>query len=224
MSASDDEGEGVHQAGGPSTNVRLYLRASGLPKSSVATSRQPDTLARVSLLHPNGGGGFGAGGGYGIGELPPPVPVRADGEDEEGDGSEGWKGGVVDETEVSCNLTLTVAHNICFVIAYVLRANCVRAPSDLPSLNLQTQIVHKSSNPRWTSTFSARYEYGSQLLFFVDVFAVRPAAGNVVSATIGNVVGKARGMKFLGRAVFDVQDVLGSRNNVKARRLRKGGV
>ena len=33
-----------------------------------------------------------------------------------------------------------------------------------------------------------------------------------------------RGMKLLGRAVFDVQDVLGSRNNVKARRLRKGGV
>ena len=31
-------------------------------------------------------------------------------------------------------------------------------------------------------------------------------------------------MKLLGRAVFDVQDVLGSRNNVKARRLRKGGV
>mmetsp|Transcript_21973 Transcript_21973/g.53163 ORF Transcript_21973/g.53163 Transcript_21973/m.53163 type:complete len:534 (+) Transcript_21973:736-2337(+) len=31
-------------------------------------------------------------------------------------------------------------------------------------------------------------------------------------------------MKLLGRAVFDVQDVLGGKNNVKARRLRKGGV
>jgi hypothetical protein len=28
----------------------------------------------------------------------------------------------------------------------------------------------------------------------------------------------------LGRAVFDVQDVLGTKNRVKARRLRKGGV
>ncbi len=61
------------------------------------------------------------------------------------------------------------------------------------------------------------------MLFFVDVFAVRSMNTNVISASLGNIVSK-RGMKLLGRAVFDVQDVLGSRNNVKARRLRKGGV
>ena len=57
----------------------------------------------------------------------------------------------------------------------------------------------------------------------MDVFAVRSMNTNVISASLGNIVSK-RGMKLLGRAVFDVQDVLGSRNNVKARRLRKGGV
>ena len=86
------------------------------------------------------------------------------------------------------------------------------------------QIVYKSSNPRWSATFSAQYEYGSQLLFFVDVFAVRKVTtSGSFSATLGNFVNK-RGMKLIGRAVFDVQDVLGGKNNIKARRLRKGGV
>ena len=58
---------------------------------------------------------------------------------------------------------------------------------------------------------------------FVDIFAVRTSVSNGIISSVGNIVNK-RGMKLLGRAVFDVQDVLGSRNNVKARRLRNGGV
>jgi hypothetical protein len=33
-----------------------------------------------------------------------------------------------------------------------------------------------------------------------------------------------REVKLLGRAVFDVQDMLGTKKRVKARRLQKGGV
>jgi hypothetical protein len=92
----------------------------------------------------------------------------------------------------------------------------------------ETEVVHKSSNPRWAISFSAQYEYGSQLLFFVDVFAIKSSGGDTgkssfVKGSIGGIVNR-RGMKLLGRAVFDVQDVLGTKNRVKARRLRKGGV
>lgn len=98
----------------------------------------------------------------------------------------------------------------------------------------ETEIVKKSSNPKWTSAFSHRYELGSQMLFFVDILAVRNSSsgsgggggsGNIIRASsVGDTVVDSRGMKLLGRAVFDVQDVLGSTNNVKSRRLRKGGV
>eukprot|EP00579_Thalassiosira_antarctica_P000165 CAMPEP_0201866306 /NCGR_PEP_ID=MMETSP0902-20130614/942_1 /ASSEMBLY_ACC=CAM_ASM_000551 /TAXON_ID=420261 /ORGANISM="Thalassiosira antarctica, Strain CCMP982" /LENGTH=671 /DNA_ID=CAMNT_0048391255 /DNA_START=92 /DNA_END=2107 /DNA_ORIENTATION=- len=166
MEESTEEDQ-ERQREGPTTNIRLYLRASNLPKSII--NQQPDTLARISLLHPQDSSQP---------QLPPPVPPPG----ESGDG--GAEGEVLDETEV----------------------------------------VTKSSNPRWTASFSVQYEYGSQLLVFVDIFAVRTSGvSNVLIASVGNIVNK-RGMKLLGRAVFDVQDVLGSRNNVKARRLRNGGV
>jgi len=84
---------------------------------------------------------------------------------------------------------------------------------DAYSLIDETEVVQRSSNPRYTTTFATTYEYGSSLLFFIDIFELR-----------SNITASSKKMKLLGRAVFDVQDVLGSRNNVKARRLRKGGV
>jgi hypothetical protein len=93
--------------------------------------------------------------------------------------------------------------------------------------------VKKSSSPRWTVSFSVDYEFGSQLLFFVEVFAIRGSsdetdteesgAPSFLKASLGGKVTK-REVKLLGRAVFDVQDLLGTKSRVKARRLRKGGV
>jgi hypothetical protein len=80
--------------------------------------------------------------------------------------------------------------------------------------------VRKCSNPRWTTTFASRYEHGTQLLFFIDVFAVSAASA---AKEVGNAL-RARGMKLIGRAAFDVKDVLGTANRIKARRLRNGGV
>ena len=171
-----DDGDSI-QAGGPTANIRLYLRASNLPKKAII-NQQPDTLCRVSILPDtttttttnHDGSSF----------LPPPVPPpSATGEQYANNG-------------------------------------------DIYSLIDETEVVHKSSNPGYTTTFSTQYEYGSQLLFFVDIFAVRTDTGSI-SSTLSNIVNQ-RAMKLLGRAVFDVQDVLGSRNNVKARRLRTAGV
>ncbi|KAL3777699.1 LOW QUALITY PROTEIN: hypothetical protein ACHAW5_010337 [Stephanodiscus triporus] len=173
-------GEGaVVQAGGPTTNIRLYLRATSLPKS-IVTQQQPDVLARVSLLAPRDG------------SHPPPPPANVD-DDDDGDGGGGGGGGNV----------------------------ALEGTMD------ETEVVRKCSNPRWTTTFAARYEYGTQLLFFVDLFVVvggGPAAAAGNPNVVGNAV-RSRGMRLIGRAAFDVQDVLGSSNKVMARRLpRNAGI
>ena len=40
----------------------------------------------------------------------------------------------------------------------------------------------------------------------------------------GNAIRARAGMKLIGRAAFDVKDILGTANKIKARRLRNGGV
>jgi len=99
----------------------------------------------------------------------------------------------------------------------------------------ETEVVTKSSNPKYTTSFPLQYELGSQMLVYVEIFALRSTTttptttntttnNNVMSIAnnIGNIVNK-RTMKLLGRAMLDIQDVLGSPNNIKARRLRRGG-
>ena len=77
-----------------------------------------------------------------------------------------------------------------------------------------------------------QYEYGSQLLFFVEVFAIHDdqnttedgsTTKSFLGASLGGKTGRGE-IKLLGRAVFDVQDLLGTKSRVKARRLKKGGV
>lgn len=72
----------LSQASAPTATVRLYLRASNLPKS--LTGQRPDTLARVSLLPPRTG-------------LPPPPMIGVDGD---GDG-----GGAAEEGEEAAGET-----------------------------------------------------------------------------------------------------------------------
>jgi len=88
-----------------------------------------------------------------------------------------------------------------------------------------TQVVNKSSNPKWTASFTLKYEFGAPCIFFVDILSVRPPKpkSGSIRASMGRIVGR-REMKLLGSAQFDVQDVLGSTNNTKIRRLRNGGV
>lgn len=87
-----------------------------------------------------------------------------------------------------------------------------------------TEVVHKSSNPRWTWSLTIDYEYGTQVVFFVDIYAVRDQETSHKLAASLNELMRKKGRRFLGRATFDVQDVLGTSRNSKAKRLRKGGV
>ena len=53
MSADDTTAPEAAPGAGPTTNIRLYLRAANLPKSII--NQHPDTLARISLLRDGDG-------------------------------------------------------------------------------------------------------------------------------------------------------------------------
>lgn len=92
----------------------------------------------------------------------------------------------------------------------------------------ETEIVYKSNHPRYTTSFPLDYEYGSKLLIFVFVYAV---GGSNISTSISFAKHKQHkdnnnntaGLKLIGSAMFNVQDVLGMKYQLKARRLHKGG-
>mmetsp|Transcript_24635 Transcript_24635/g.51582 ORF Transcript_24635/g.51582 Transcript_24635/m.51582 type:complete len:276 (+) Transcript_24635:164-991(+) len=184
----------------PQTQIRLFLRASNLPKSMTARGyRQPDTLARVAILTPDHRRNeYSEGAADNTEAAFPPLDATFSSDNSSRE-----------------NLTFDEASHSC----------C--EPSQLKTRHDQvmdqTEIVCKCSNPRWTASFCAKYEYGSQLIFFVEVFAIKRIKGDTPNGKNGVEIEKSN-TRSLGKAAFDVQDVLGSKNHVKARRLPKGGV
>lgn len=73
----------------------------------------------------------------------------------------------------------------------------------------ETEIVYKSSSPTYITPFQFDYEYGSQLLIYVDVYACR---GKVTKNS-------SLELKLIGRECFDVQNILSTPTNTKAKPL-----
>ena len=100
MDSSTDEMDDSIITGGPTTNIRLYLRCGNLPKSIM--NQQPDTIARVSILPPppsSQGGSSSSSQQQQQQEeqaLPPPVPPPPTTDDDE----DGDVYSLIDETEV----------------------------------------------------------------------------------------------------------------------------
>mmetsp|Transcript_41636 Transcript_41636/g.87328 ORF Transcript_41636/g.87328 Transcript_41636/m.87328 type:complete len:145 (+) Transcript_41636:69-503(+) len=93
-STTDSTSDETSQSGGPTTNIRLYLRASNLPKSII--QQHPDTLARISLVPPSSSSSSSSERQrhqqQQPGLLPPPVPPPG-GECGGGSGGSGGGGG-----------------------------------------------------------------------------------------------------------------------------------
>ena len=86
---------------------------------------------------------------------------------------------------------------------------------DAPSKSKdETEIVFKSSNPTYTKSFQFDYEYGSQLLIYVDVYACKKGKG---------IKNSSPELKSIGRECFDVQAILSTPTNTKAKPLPNGG-
>lgn len=73
----------------------------------------------------------------------------------------------------------------------------------------RTEIVQNDCHPQWTQTIILEYEYGSQFYFYVNVFEHTKSR-------------KKSDPKSLGMVLFEVGDILGTRQATKAKRLRRG--
>lgn len=85
-----------------------------------------------------------------------------------------------------------------------------------------TEIVN-SRNPQWTRTIPLEYEYGSESYFYVHVLQSN-CDGQAVHGhgSTKSLDSDAFSTSF-GTALFEVSDVLGTRNTTKVKRLRSGG-
>ena len=81
-------------------------------------------------------------------------------------------------------------------------------PGDAPQILGRTEVIKNNLSPHWTTHFDLEYTLGRQTRINVGVY---------------DEVRKAAVDKPMGSAVFEVGDILGSRGNVKAKKLRKGG-
>lgn len=88
------------------------------------------------------------------------------------------------------------------IIGQQPRSQCRVSLDPTVPFKLETEIVNKSSNPTYTTSFQFDYEYGSQLDIYVDVYA-----------------SKGKELKKIGRECFDVQKILSTLTNTKAKPL-----
>jgi hypothetical protein len=72
-----------------------------------------------------------------------------------------------------------------------------------------TEVIQSSRHPQWTETIMVDYRFGTELYFNVLLMEPSPDDYN-------------KGACF-GSAVFEVSDILGTRNRTRARRLRRDG-
>lgn len=80
-------------------------------------------------------------------------------------------------------------------------------PGDKPRVLGKTEVIKNSLSPNWVHVFTLDYDLGTPCKIAVNIFDEVRKSNNL-------------GM---GSAVFDVGEILGSRGNVKAKKLKKGG-
>lgn len=72
----------------------------------------------------------------------------------------------------------------------------------------RTEVVKNELSPSWTTTFVVRHCFGKDTRINVGIF---------------DEVRKSKGNKSMGSAQFEIGEILGSKGNVRAKRLKPGG-
>lgn len=80
-------------------------------------------------------------------------------------------------------------------------------PGEKPQVLGKTEVIKNSLNPDWTKVFVFDYELGTPVKVAVQIFDEVRKGDN----------------KNMGAVVFDIGELLGSRGNTKAKKLKKGG-
>eukprot|EP00934_Nitzschia_sp_Nitz4_P007889 Nitzschia sp. Nitz4//scaffold77_size91520//51907//54384//NITZ4_004894-RA/size91520-augustus-gene-0.74-mRNA-1//-1//CDS//3329558003//7879//frame0 len=81
-------------------------------------------------------------------------------------------------------------------------------PQERPHVLGKTEVIKNNLNPAWTRVFETTYSFGKESRFNVGIF---------------DEIRKTGKSKTMGSAVFEIGEVLGSRGNIKAKKLKHGG-
>lgn len=81
-------------------------------------------------------------------------------------------------------------------------------PDDDPKVIGKTEVVKNNLSPKWTTSFTVDYSLGVNTRINVALF---------------DEIKKKREQKPMGSAMFEIGEILGSRGNVKAKKLKPGG-
>eukprot|EP00545_Synedropsis_sp_CCMP1620_P006787 CAMPEP_0119029802 /NCGR_PEP_ID=MMETSP1176-20130426/40706_1 /TAXON_ID=265551 /ORGANISM="Synedropsis recta cf, Strain CCMP1620" /LENGTH=769 /DNA_ID=CAMNT_0006986157 /DNA_START=18 /DNA_END=2327 /DNA_ORIENTATION=+ len=91
---------------------------------------------------------------------------------------------------------------------YAVVTQIASEPGDSPSILGKTEVIKNNLSPHWVKTFSIDYEFSKPTRINVGVY---------------DEVRKQKDNKPMGSAVFEVGEVLGSRGNIKAKKIKGGG-
>lgn len=128
-----------------------------------------------------------------------------------GDGAAGEQSNKI--TKIQVNLYAAQLKNVAglgygtsdpFAVVAQLATN----PDDEPKIIGKTEVVKNNLSPKWTTSFIVDYSLGVNTRLNVSIF---------------DEIKRGNKQKPMGSAMFEIGEVLGSRGNVKARKLKPGG-
>ncbi|CAB9522457.1 Copine-6 [Seminavis robusta] len=91
-----------------------------------------------------------------------------------------------------------------FAVVTLLASN----PSDQPQIIGKTEVVKNNLSPKWTTSFILDYSLG---------------VSTRINIAILDEIRKGNKAKPMGSALFEIGEILGSRGNVKAKKMKSGG-
>ena len=81
-------------------------------------------------------------------------------------------------------------------------------PGQQPKVLGKTEVIKNNLSPHWVTTFEVDYEFSKPTRINVGIY---------------DEIRKAKQNKPMGSAVFEIGEVLGSRGNIKAKKMKGGG-
>jgi Ca2+-dependent lipid-binding protein len=91
---------------------------------------------------------------------------------------------------------------------YAVVTQIASEPGQQPIVLGKTEVIKNNLSPHWVTTFTIDYEFSTPTRINVGVY---------------DQIIKSKNNKPMGSAIFEVGEVLGSRGNIKAKKIKGGG-
>eukprot|EP00980_Cylindrotheca_fusiformis_P004379 scaffold925_cov129-Cylindrotheca_fusiformis.AAC.32 len=115
------------------------------------------------------------------------------------------------EVEISlyaCNLKNVAGLGKGISDPYAIVTLLAGSADEQPQILGRTEVIKNSLNPSWATTITTEYSFGQESRINVSIF---------------DEIRKSKTNKSMGSAQFEIGEILGSKGNIKARKLKHGG-